>query len=136
MQIVGVIDGIEYKFDKNLYSNLRPGLTCKLLIDAFGGVRSCERINDVVYGYLKGIKSFGMEGGRCKIFTENNRWVELDLADKILQIRLQGGFPSGNADSLKNPTTFLQKFQHFLLRYHGLTVRIQHQSAVVAKGAA
>ncbi len=77
------INGIEYKFDKALYSNLRPGITCRFLIDAFGGVRSCEKVNDVVYGYLKGIKSFGMEGGKCKIFTENNRWVELDLADKI-----------------------------------------------------
>lgn len=77
------VDGIEYKFDRNLYSTLRPGLTCRFLVDAFGSVRSCEKIKDVVYGYLKAIKSFGMEGGKCKIFTENNRWVELDLADKI-----------------------------------------------------
>jgi len=78
------VNGTEYNCDQNVFANIRPGVTYRFLIDAFGSIQSAEKINDVVYGYLKAIApASGMDNARCKIFTENNRWVELDFADKI-----------------------------------------------------
>lgn len=79
-----VINSEEYKLGTAIHSSIKVGKTYKAIIDAFGEICYIEINDDVVYGYLYAItEPHIFLNPMCKIFTENNRWVELYLADKI-----------------------------------------------------
>ena len=53
-------------------------------LDPYDAVAYGELTDEIsVYGYLTGVKKSGMSGVQLKIFTEKNRWVELDVRSKI-----------------------------------------------------
>ncbi len=78
-----VIDGVSYPVNGISIKDLKIGKTYKLMIDSFGNVCHAEFENDVVYGYLYGLAKSGMNAPQCRIFTENNRWVDLPFAGKL-----------------------------------------------------
>lgn len=78
-----LLNGNNYAFCGVSSSDIVPGKQYTVLINAFGEIGYVENNNDVVYGYLYAIAKNGFNKAKCKIFTENNRWVELDFADKV-----------------------------------------------------
>jgi len=78
-----VIDGVSYPVNGISTKALAAGKTYKLMIDSFGNICRAEFENDVVYGYLYGLAKSGMNAPQCRIFTENNRWVDLSFAGKL-----------------------------------------------------
>lgn len=84
MDDIVVIDGEEYELGVALQSGVTVGATYKALLDALGEIAYVEVENDIVYGYLYDIAAAKVfSNPKVKIFTENDRWVELYLADTI-----------------------------------------------------
>jgi len=79
------IDGVFCEASDYMYSTIDLGMSGVFYLDAFGKIVNCRTDElDVVYGYITGIgKKSPMGGYEVKIFTENNRWVELPLAKKL-----------------------------------------------------
>jgi hypothetical protein len=79
------IDGVEYHAGKAFLRDYRDktGKTGNFYIDVFGEIVYYEGKSDIVYGYLNGIKTGGFGNVTLRVFTENARWVTLDLKDKI-----------------------------------------------------
>lgn len=77
------IGGIEYNVIASAFEGLKIGYQGTFYIDVFGNIVYITGKYDKVYGYLNNIAVY--EDGKvyCKIFTENNRWVELKVRDKI-----------------------------------------------------
>lgn len=79
-----VIEGQEYKADKSIYSQFAVGKKYTILFDALNNISFIRKDNDVVYGFLYQIgRESSMLNPKCRIFTENNRWVTLEFADKV-----------------------------------------------------
>lgn len=77
-----LVDGVKYKADNIL--NVSVGKQYRIYIDAMGHAVYAEKENDLVYGFLYFMAKTEIEEDIiCKIFTENDRWVELKLAEKI-----------------------------------------------------
>lgn len=78
------VDDIRYKADAGALSSVGSGKEYKIYIDALGYAVRAESENDLVYGFLYYMaKTEAEEEVVCRIFTENNRWVRLKLAEKI-----------------------------------------------------
>ncbi len=79
------VDGASYSIDSSCIDRVKAGATYKYLLDAKGKIAYVYVENDVVYGYVYGAaKETGLNGRVvCRIFTENNRWVELGFKDKF-----------------------------------------------------
>lgn len=79
-----IIEGQKYELADFIRNNVSPGKNYTAKLDAFGRVCNVSSQEDVVYGYLYDIcESSVFNNPMCKIFTENNRWVELYFANKI-----------------------------------------------------
>ncbi len=91
--VSGTINGID---DNGVYINnsyyLAPqsflqtadlGLTGTAWIDCYGSCVAFKREVRMVYGYLRAVEKRNMEDVKCRIFTENNRWVTLPLKKTI-----------------------------------------------------
>ncbi len=81
-----VINSVSYKILPEYLEKITLGANYKCLVDARGKISYVNVKNDIVYGYLyaaakseNGLNSKVM----CRIFTENNRWVELEFKDKF-----------------------------------------------------
>jgi len=81
-----VIDGVEYRVDKALMDELSLHNSAVFYFDSFDRIVAYMNMKDVVYGYLfsMGKQSTLSKTIQAKIFTENDRWVILDINDKIL----------------------------------------------------
>lgn len=78
------VDDVRYKADAKALLSVGVGKEYKIYIDALGYAVRAESENDLVYGYLYYMaKTESEEEVVCRIFTENNRWVRLKLAEKI-----------------------------------------------------
>jgi len=78
-----VINGKEYYIDGINVSNIRPGKEYEIRFDYFDNISYVKLGAEHVYGYLYGLAQSGMENAKCRIFTQNNRWVDLDFAKSI-----------------------------------------------------
>lgn len=77
------IAGIVYRLDSSVHSKVEPGVSYRILFDALDNISYIYYENDVVYGYLYKLKKEGFANPECRIFTENNRWVDLEFNDKV-----------------------------------------------------
>lgn len=79
-----VIDGAEYKYISEVKNDLKMGVALNYYIDYFGKIVDVDNIDDeYVYGFLKGIENDGIHPCLVRIFTENNRFVTLELRNKV-----------------------------------------------------
>ena len=80
-----VVDNTVYDIEASCKDRIKAGASYKYLIDAKGRIAYVYVQNDVVYGYVYGAaKETGISGQViCKIFTENDRWVELPFKDRF-----------------------------------------------------
>lgn len=78
------VDGVTYDALPIALEHIRTGNTGTFYIDIFGNVVYSECKYDFVYGYLN-VFAVEEDGDSifCRIFTENGRWVDLYLADKV-----------------------------------------------------
>lgn len=77
------IDGKEYPCSADVIKDMVLGEYGSFYLDFKGRIVAKKLSRDVVYGYLNAMESKMLENVRMKIFTENNRWVVLDLNEKI-----------------------------------------------------
>ena len=79
------INGVEYILNKNMVDTVNLNDYGIFYLDINGKIVAKKLEKDVVYGYLNEMyKENGIKKKiQAQIFTENNRWVELDFADKI-----------------------------------------------------
>ena len=105
------IAGVTYKVDSSVHSKVEPGRTYKILFDAFDNISYVYYENDIVYGYLYAIKKEGLGSPMCRIFTENERWVDLAFYDKV---KYNG--ESVSADELYNELIAMDSFNQ-MIRY-------------------
>lgn len=78
-----VISGEEYPVMDFAGLNLQLGNNATFYLDFNGYVVYSKYENDVVYGYLNGLEKSNFDKITAQIFTENNRWVELEFKEKI-----------------------------------------------------
>jgi len=82
-----MLEGKHFKADKSVLEKAKLGYERNFYIDIFDYAvysdLNSEAENRVVYGYLNGMKIMTMNRLQVRIFTENNRWVTLDVAEKI-----------------------------------------------------
>ncbi len=79
-----VTEEAEYKFLPSVQHLLKIGANQKLYVDSFGYIADVKALDeDYVYGWLYGAIDEGMDSIKVRIFTENNRWVDLYLDSKI-----------------------------------------------------
>lgn len=73
----------EFKISSSVLSKLNLGDEGAFYYDAFGEIVALDKYRTVVYGYLYKMGEKGISTVQAKIFTENNRWVTVDLEKKI-----------------------------------------------------
>lgn len=81
-----VISGKKYEtMPKNLTTKIHMEQG-KFSLDYFGRIVYTDIVRDIVYGYLNNVvlTSGTDKAVHTRIFTENNRWVELKLRNKII----------------------------------------------------
>lgn len=80
-----VIDGKKYYAAASVLSEVTPGEIGNFFVDIFGTVVHFELMDEIsVYGYItKMKKNDGFGGVKVRIFTENDRWVDLDVLKKV-----------------------------------------------------
>ena len=82
-----IIEGKKYHTDESVLSELSPGEMGNFFVDIFGSVVHFELLDEIsVYGFITNIKknNNGISGGvKVRIFTENDRWVTLDVNKKV-----------------------------------------------------
>jgi len=80
-----IINGNEYFITASLLSKLSPGDMGNFFVDIFGSIVHYELTDEIsVYGFITKIKpkaSFGSV--KVRIFTENDRWVDLEVTEKV-----------------------------------------------------
>jgi len=74
-----VMEGESYNVDLSVISDINLGSPYTVRFDAFGNIAHIDSIRDYVYGYLYGITKQGFADPVCRIFTEMNRWVDLNF---------------------------------------------------------
>ncbi len=74
-----------YYLAKSASDGIVLGATMQLYFDFLGNIAVATTVRDMVYGYLWGIYPKNSIGSTviAEIFTENNRWVKLELADRV-----------------------------------------------------
>lgn len=78
------VNNQSYRYDPQLKDSLKPGENAELYIDAFSRVARVKNNDErFVYGWLYAINRIGLSDIKMKIFTENARWVELKVKDKV-----------------------------------------------------
>lgn len=79
------VNGVDYLVAEEIASTLSLRDSGIFYLDFTGKIVARKTEKDVVYGYLNGVRTdSGMSGSIfVQIFTENNRWVELELKEKI-----------------------------------------------------
>lgn len=79
------INGVEYILNKNMVDSVSLNNYGVFYLDINGKIVAKKLENDVVYGYLNELyKETGLRKRvQAQIYTENNRWVELDFAEKV-----------------------------------------------------
>ncbi len=81
------INDVLYKADNSTLKHLYFDDTRTFYLDIFGYIvyseKSAEAEDRVVYGYINKVGTGAFGALQMKIFTENNRWVVLDVASKI-----------------------------------------------------
>lgn len=80
------LDGIEYAVSESMKTSVELRNYGIFYIDIYGRIVAQKLENDVVYGYLNKLyKENGIKKVvQAQIFTENNRWVELDFEDNVI----------------------------------------------------
>lgn len=79
-----IIDGAEYYVTDAFRSKISAGDMGSFYVDAFGCIADGKITDEIsVYGFITGIRKDGLNGVKVKIFTENDRWVQLDVKSKI-----------------------------------------------------
>lgn len=78
-----VVSGIKYKLDTAVGDKVKTGTVYRIALDIFDNICYISAHKDIVYGFLYGLDKQGMHRPQCRIFTENNRWVDLYFADKV-----------------------------------------------------
>ncbi len=78
-----IADGVKYDVSTRLLSSIAAGKSFKVYIDAFGNICHTETENDMIYGFLNAVGKQDMDDPMCRIFTENNRWVNLYFASSV-----------------------------------------------------
>ena len=73
----------EFLVSSALSSRLTPGSEGMFYYDAFNRIVAYKEYETVVYGYLYRMASKGFDGVQARIFTENNRWVTVDIQKKL-----------------------------------------------------
>ncbi|MCK9478591.1 MAG: S-layer homology domain-containing protein [Firmicutes bacterium] len=78
-----VIGGTKYKVSAALFEKININEEGMFYLDHAGRIVAKKSQPDAVYGYLNNLtlKPFGRV--KAQIFTENNRWVELEFCDKV-----------------------------------------------------
>lgn len=76
-------DGVKHEVSTRLLNTMSVGKVFKVYIDVFGNICHLETENDMVYGFLNAVGKQGMDNPMCRIFTENNRWVNLYFAERV-----------------------------------------------------
>lgn len=77
------VGGTEYKAALAVHRLVKIGTETTFYLDAFDRIVYTGGGIDIVYGYLNGI-SIGTFGTvSCRIFTENDRWVTLEMKGKV-----------------------------------------------------
>ncbi|MBR3934414.1 MAG: S-layer homology domain-containing protein [Clostridia bacterium] len=107
-----IISGKKYSLDTAV-AGIKPGVNYKIYFDAFDNVCYITNDADVVYGFLYAVDKQSMNKPKCMIFTENNRWVELNFADKV---KYNG--TSVSADDLYLQLTAMGDDYKQLIRYN------------------
>lgn len=77
------IDGEEYSFIASMKNSLFLGDTGIFYLDFNGKIVAKKLSKDVVYGYLNILDKSSFSKICAEIFTENNRWVELEFKKNI-----------------------------------------------------
>lgn len=75
-----VINNETYYITPLAKNRIQLGTETKFYLDIFGTIVGASTSQDMVYGYLYKIYEDPM---KMNIFTENNRWVKLELAEKV-----------------------------------------------------
>lgn len=81
------IEGKEYECSPSMMEALNLDAEGTFYIDVFERVVAANSERDIVYGFVKAGAKRSFDTYILKIFTENNRWVELPLRSKL---RLNG----------------------------------------------
>ena len=80
-----IINGNEYFITASLLSKLSPGDIGNFFVDVFGCIVHYELTDEIsVYGYITNIKpKVGFGAVKVRIYTENDRWVDLEVTEKV-----------------------------------------------------
>lgn len=78
-------NGIDYDIDLTVLSSLSLNESGVFYFDFLGQIVAKKVVREVVYGYLNnvGVSKDFEKSVMVHIFTENNRWVQLEVKDKI-----------------------------------------------------
>lgn len=93
-----MIDSEIYKMSSNVKNSTKAGDSGTFYIDFDGCVVWKKAERDMVYGYLTNAGKSGLSTVQVKIFTENDRWVTLNLQKKIKFVN--GATNYGNISAL------------------------------------
>lgn len=91
------VGGTEYDAILAVHRLVKLGTETTFYLDAFGNIVYTGGGIDIVYGYLNGIDIGTFGTVTCRIFTENNRWVTLEMKGKV---RYNGQSPAIRAEDL------------------------------------
>lgn len=78
-----VIGGESYDISEQISQTIDVGMTGTFYMDINGRIAAQKLKRDSVYGYICGMDKDNFGHVRVKIFTENNRWVILDLSKNV-----------------------------------------------------
>lgn len=105
------IDGVEYDGISSIVKTLSAGDSGMFALDVWGRIANyISTESETVYGYLNNVsKGKGVfDQSVVRIFTENNRWVTLELNDKI-QINGNGKISSEDfLNTYSDPSDYRQ----------------------------
>ena len=88
-----VIDEVEYPAENNLIKQLSVGEEGTFYLDFTEELLRARGEKDVVYGYLNKLHSEPLGTVQAQIFTENNRWVVLDINERF-RFCGESGYPA------------------------------------------
>lgn len=78
------VEGAWYDAISQVSKNTVVGEQGTFYLDAFGRIAARSAAMDFVYGYLNKMASEGLGQLQMRIFTENARWVTLDVRDSLI----------------------------------------------------
>lgn len=114
------VDNTAYPASRRLLSELQVGETGTVILSPHGEAVAFQRELRPVLGYLYNIVKENLGTVRCKIFTENNRWVTLTLKSKITY-NGEGGVRAVDVqDALENKPQLIE----YLVNRDGFIVSI------------